>query len=244
MTSSRVEFPGRPGRILVGTCHRPPDGRSQGSVVVAHGMLSSRQSPKHRALCEGAAAAGLTALRFDFAGRGDSPGVATDLTVSGEIRDLEAAVRWCRHAAPGPVAVVGSSLGGAVAVLAAPRLRLSALVTIAAPSRLPDVTRAAWHDSTMDTEQVPTSFFEDARSHDPARAACDIACPWRILHGAADDVVPAEHAGTFAAAAPRAELLIHPRAGHRFWSTEHRRWIVDRVVEFLVDACNGAGADV
>lgn len=244
--SAEVTFPGRPGRRLAGTWHTPSAGPVRGAVVVAHGMLSSRASPKHRELCDRAASHGLAALRFDFAGRGESVGVPGDLTVTGEIADLLAAVAWVRDRVGAPFAVVGSSLGGTVAILAATRARPEALVTVAAPAELPVQPRPAWTststahaDDVADDEPeavVPATFFADARLHDPVAAARSVRCPWLVIHGALDEVVPVDHARSFVGACASTTLCIHPHAGHRFWSPSHRRWLVDRAIEFVSDA--------
>lgn len=246
MQSAEISFPGRTGRRLAGTWHTPSADPAHGAVVVAHGMLSSRASPKHRALCDRAVSVGLAALRFDFAGRGDSSGGPTDLTVSGEIDDLLAAIVWVRDRFDGPLAVVGSSLGGTVAMLAAARARLAVLVTVAAPAELPARPRPAWTSTSTDhaahgtdgerDSVVPAAFFSDARRHDPVAAARSIRCPWLVVHGAADDVVPVHHARMFADACTSATLCIHPHAGHRFATPTHRCWLVDLTMGFVADA--------
>ncbi len=224
-----VSFTGRRGRRLVGSLHRPPAAPTRG-VVVAHGMLSSRASPKHVALCERAAAAGRLALRFDFAGRGESEGGPGDLTVSGEIDDLAAAIEEVRRHVVAEIAVVGSSLGGTVALLTARDSGIDALVTIAAPARLPSAPRPSWGE---DASEVPAAFFADAGRHDPLRAAAAIGCRWRILHGRGDEVVPVDDAHALAAAGRSSELLVHPDAGHRFDQPEELAWILDHAVGFI-----------
>lgn len=246
MVAEEIAFEGRAGRRLSGSWHTPTTMPPWGAVVVAHGMLSSRASPKHRAMCEGAVASGLGSLRFDFAGRGESNGSGTDLTVSGEIDDLLAALAWVRDRLRGPVAIVGSSLGGTVAVLAAARTPVDALVTIAAPAELPTRPGARWTSDSgartdadgadESTADVPSEFFDDAVRHDPVGAARTIRCPWLVIHGAADEVVPVRHAHMFAGACSTATQKVHPDAGHRFWSRPHRRWLVRRAIGFVADA--------
>ena len=225
-----VTFTGRAGLRLVGTLHHPADSLTSFGLVVAHGMLSSRSSPKHVAVCESAAAAGCLALRFDFASRGDSDGGAEDLTVSGELEDLAAAVDVIRSRGVTRLALVGSSLGGTVALLQASPLQTSVLVTSAAPAQLPSEPRPEWGEQGA---AVPETFFADARRHDALAAASRLACPWRILHGANDDVVPVADAEALASANPGSELLIHPSAGHRFEEREHLEWLIRHVVDFV-----------
>ncbi len=240
----RIETPA--GLWLAGVLHRPQIEDNRLGVVVAHGMLSSKDSDKHRSICEAAASGGATALRFDFRGRGESDGDPSDLTVSNEVEDLLASIAFLRKRGRSRIAVVGSSLGGTVALLAGAVNRDPAgLVTIAAPARLPNKPRQAWSGSgtvadgdlieVAPGEFIHRRFFIDAECHDPIGAARTIDCPWLIIHGAADEVVPVQDAGFLADAAPASELKIHPTAGHRFDRPDEREWLVETVAGFLSD---------
>jgi dipeptidyl aminopeptidase/acylaminoacyl peptidase len=122
-------------------------------------------------------------------------------------------------------------------------------VTIAAPAELPEAPRPGWtSESAADRStdgvdehafEVPPSFFADARRHDPVAAARAVRCPWLVIHGAADDVVPVRHAELFVAACPCATPSTHPRAGHRFQAAAHRRWLVGRAIGFVADVLGG-----
>ncbi len=209
-------------------------------------MLSSKNSDKHRLICEAAAAAGCAALRFDFRGRGESDGDPSILTVSNEIEDLAAADAFVRDLGYSRVMAVGSSLGGTVAILTGARgLDLVGLVTIAAPARLPDGPREAWGGSGRETadhrievapgEFIDSGFFIDAAHHDVVGAARSISCPWLIIHGACDEVVPVDDAALLVAAHPTADLKIHPTAGHRFDLPGERKWLIQTVSDLIVD---------
>jgi pimeloyl-ACP methyl ester carboxylesterase len=241
-----IRFETPAGLWLAGVLHRPQIEDNGLGVVVAHGMLSSKDSDKHRLICEAVAAGGATALRFDFRGRGESDGDPSDLTVSNEVEDLLASIAFLSERGQSRIAVVGSSLGGTVALLAGSVNRDPAgLVTIAAPARLPDKPRPAWGGSGTVVDEDPIevapgefihhSFFIDAERHDPIGAARSIGCPWLIIHGAADEVVPVQDAGFLADAAPASELKIHPTAGHRFDQPGERKWLVATVAGFISD---------
>ena len=244
----RIETPAGPK--LAGILHHPRVDDNAFGVVVAHGMLSSKDSDKHRMICEAAASFGATALRFDFRGRGESDGEPTDLTVSNEVKDLMAATAFLRARGLTRTAVVGSSLGGTVALLAgALDGGLAGLVTIAAPARLPDGPRKAWGGGgSIDGDLIEVGpgelihrrFFIDAERHDPIGAARCIDCPWLVIHGGADDVVPAEEAKMLATANPKAELRVHPTAGHRFDQPDERGWLVEAVSSFVLGLNNAA----
>jgi len=181
--------------------------------------------------------AGVAALRFDFAGRGQSDGSLEQLTAAGQVEDLGAAVKEAASRGFTEIAVVGSSLGGAVSVLvAADNTLVSAMVTMAAPARLPRSARPTWEpiEDPERGETLGTAFFDDAVRHDIIAAAARIEVPWLILHGACDEVVPVSDADAFAAANPRARLVVHPEADHRFSESVHREWLVDQVTRFVV----------
>src|SRR5688572_26343286 len=92
----RLEFDNGRGGRLVGALHRPAGWQRGRAVVVAHGMLSSKDSDKMRQICEAAAGAGRLALRFDFGGRGESRGDGSDLSFSGDLEDLRRALEQLR----------------------------------------------------------------------------------------------------------------------------------------------------
>ena len=240
--SIQIETPA--GLRLAGVVHHPQIEDTGLGVVVAHGMLSSKDSDKHRSICEAVATGGATALRFDFRGRGESDGDPADLTVSNEVEDLLASIAFLRKRDLSRIAVVGSSLGGTVALLAGAVNRdLAGLVTIAAPALLPDRPRQAWGGSgtvavgdlveVAPDQFIHRGFFTDAEHHDPISAARSIGCPWLIIHGTADEVVSAQDAGLLADASPASGLKIHPTAGHRFDQPGEREWLVETVAVFI-----------
>jgi alpha/beta superfamily hydrolase len=106
----------------------------------------------------------------------------------GERADALAAVEWSRAQWPGqPLYLGGFSFGAAMALAIAARVAPKGLVTVAPP-----------------IERLPESF-EAPR------------CPWLLLHGTGDDVVPADPVIAWCgklAAPPKIELF--EGAGHFF----------------------------
>ena len=98
-------------------------------VVIGHGVTSHRDRPWLIALGDALAAAGVTALRFSFAGNGASEGRFEDATITREVEDLGSVLDALEGRA---VAYAGHSMGGAVGVLRAARdERIRALVSLA-----------------------------------------------------------------------------------------------------------------
>jgi pimeloyl-ACP methyl ester carboxylesterase len=166
-------------------------------------------------------------------------------TYSREVEEVEAVLGALGGAvgggriAPGPIGLIGHSRGGGGALLAAAgerfRDRIGALVTwaaIADADRFTPEQKEAWRrDGELPVVNARTGqrlaigldALDDLEAH---RAALDLAAaagrrtaPWLIVHGEADETVPAAEAGRLhAAAAPPAELLVlpGPGAGHTF----------------------------
>jgi pimeloyl-ACP methyl ester carboxylesterase len=178
------------------------------TVVFLPGFRSGMTGDKATSLAAFCAERGQAMLRFDYSGHGASGGSFEDGTIGRWTGDALAVID--AHT-DGPLLLVGSSMGGWIALLAALARpdRVAALIGIAAA---PDFTEALlWQ--ALNSEQraalmhhgvlhlpsqygVPTpitrALIEDGRTHlllnDPIR----IDCPVRLLHGQCDPDVPWE----------------------------------------------------
>ena len=202
MGEEKISFANARGETLSGVLHHPVGGSPHGAVILCHGMESDKNSEKLIFLGKKLAEAGILALRFDFAYVGESSGRFEDITYSGEVADLKAAYAFVRRRQSGKTAILGSSMGGTVAVLfAAMEPSVAALVTVAAPvhpEKFPKrVLNAAqlreWRHrgfTLYNGQRLNVSLLEDLERLDVPRAARDVKCPVLILHGDADPVVP------------------------------------------------------
>src|SRR5207245_9661472 len=99
---------------------------AHGGVILTHGVRDNRTSMSNRTRF--LHAAGYSVLLFDFQAHGESPG---DRITFGylEARDASAAARYLQLRLPDePIAALGTSLGGAAAVLGTEPLPVRALV--------------------------------------------------------------------------------------------------------------------
>ncbi|MGY2046950.1 alpha/beta hydrolase [Methylobacterium sp. JK268] len=192
-------------------------------VVWLGGFRSDMRATKAEALDAWAARRGRAFLRFDYGGHGESEGDFADFTISDWLADAEAVV--ARFAPERPV-LVGSSMGGWIALLAASRLRPSGLVLIAPAtdftealmwSRFPETIReriardGVWlRDSAYSPEPTPVTraLIEDGRRHLLLGGPIDPGCPVHILQGMADPDVPWDHALRLVAALPERGVVL------------------------------------
>jgi uncharacterized protein len=222
--------------------HLPERPGARIAVLVAHGMHSSKQSDKHRRICDEAARLGHLALRFDFAGCGESEGRPEDVGFTGEIDDLRSAMAAARGLGAERLALVGSSMGGTVSILvAAQEPTIAALATIAAPAYLHDragsgwpseILERAWAEGRFEVRPgvfMSRAFLEDARRYHVLGEAPKVQAPWLIVHGQQDESVPWGDAEALAQAQPRARLVLNAQADHRFSCAEDLDWLVGQV---------------
>ena len=206
MDEETILFENARGETLSGVLHHPVGSNPHGSAILCHGMESNKNSEKLIFLGRRLAEAGVLALRFDFAYVGESSGRFADITYSGEVEDLKAAYALVRERQSGKTAILGSSMGGTVALLfASMETSVAALVTVAAPvhpEKFPRrILTAAqlqeWRErgfTLYNGQRLNVSLVEDLEHLDVPRAARQVKCPVLILHGDADEVVPVREA--------------------------------------------------
>ncbi len=180
------------------------------------GYRSDMDSTKASALDAEAERRGLGCLRFDYSGHGRSEGRLEGGTIS---RWLEDALTIVRAESEGPQILVGSSMGGWLALLAVRALheageggRVAGLILIAPAvdftealfwERLPEEARraimqeGAWRrpSAYSDEPDVFTrALIEDGRKHLLFGGMIRTRCPTVVLQGMRDEDVPYAHA--------------------------------------------------
>lgn len=198
-------------------------------VLIGHGVTGSKDRPWLEALADAVAEAGLTALRFSFAGNGASEGRFEDATLSKEVDDLGSIVDSVTSWGATRVGYVGHSMGGAIGVLRASRdARIGCLVSLAGMVHVQAfMERQFGHlrpgEPMLEKAGCP---WTPALAADAARIgsvipqAARIAVPWLLVHGSDDELVPlSDSLEARAAAGGRAELMTLPGVDHRFTGT-------------------------
>ena len=145
---------------------------------------------------------GTPTIRFNFRGVGASEGTHDD--GRGEVGDALAVIAHGRERWPhAALWLAGFSFGGVVALRAATSAQPACLVTVA-----PGITKS-------DVSDVPRPD-----------------CPWLIVQGDADDVVPQQVVSAWALTlSPAPELLVMPGAGHYFHGRINE--LRDAIVDFM-----------
>jgi len=194
------------------------------------GFNSDMQGTKALALDAWAAEHGRACVRLDYSGHGESGGAFIDGTIG---RWLEESIAVFEQFCAGPQVVIGSSMGGWLALLLAREMakRPAASATLAglvliAPA--PDFTQAlmwegfspeirheietkgVWLRPSPYGEPYPITraLIEDGRDHLLLGRAIEVGCPVRILQGAQDPDVPWRHALALAHRLPADDVVL------------------------------------
>jgi dipeptidyl aminopeptidase/acylaminoacyl peptidase len=193
-------------------------------VVACHGLSASKDSDKYLLLGTALPAAGLALARFDFRGCGEASGREDETTIATRIEDAEAVLAFLarERALDGRVGLLGSSLGGFVALWVALGRALP-VVTWNAPATLAGLAAAPPEERPGVGDALRREFEEGRFAEAPKGVARHL-----VIHGAADDVVPVAHGRRLRErAAEPADLLVLPGADHRLTDPGHRARAVE-----------------
>jgi fermentation-respiration switch protein FrsA (DUF1100 family) len=222
------------GANLAAVLHLPEAGQPPWPcVVTAHGLLSSKDSDKYVQIGEVFTQAGFAVCRFDFRGCGESQGNLAETTVAQRAADLRAVVEMMRThpALSGRVALLGSSLGGYVALITASRdFKVKAIAAWATPANLDDL---AEHPEKVRGHGLGDAFIAELKEGRYLRAPVGTRyC--LFVHGEEDELVPVDHARRLAKTAlnPR-HLEIIPGANHQFTDATHRQQAVRLSLDWI-----------
>ena len=182
-------------------CRRTPG--ASPALVFLPGYASDMAGAKATAVARFAQQRGLASIRFDYSGTGLSGGDFEDGTLAAW---LDEALAVIDRLTEGPVILLGSSMGGWIALHLALRRpgRIAALVGIAAA---PDFTEWGFtesHKRTLAKEgrlELPNpydpaphvttrAFWESGQQLRLLDAPIGIGCPVRLVHGSEDSEVP------------------------------------------------------
>lgn len=196
------------------------------------GFKSDMTGTKAIALDTWAAEHGRSCVRFDYSGHGESGGEFADGTIG---RWLEESVAVFSQFCSGPQVVIGSSMGGWMALLLAREIakrgkakaQLAGLVLIApAPDFTEELmwkgfspeiraeieTKGVWLRPSEYGDGSPypitRNLIEEGRNHLLLASKIDVGCPVRILQGAQDPDVPWKHAFALVHRLPAEDVVL------------------------------------
>jgi pimeloyl-ACP methyl ester carboxylesterase len=222
------------------------------------GYKSDMKGTKAVALADWAAREGRACVRFDYSGHGESGGEFTDGTIG---RWLAESLMVFDACCKGPQILVGSSMGGWLALLMVRALRArpvpapanAAGLVLIAPAvdfteelmwkrmtpaiRQELESKGVWarpSEYSSEPYLVTRRLIEEGRSHLLLGSMIECGCPVRILQGVADPDVPWQHAKALVArlACDDVVLTLIKDGDHRLSRPEDIERLLRAVAEF------------
>ena len=235
---------------------RPRSGTSP-ALFWLGGFKSDMKGTKAEALDRWACDRGRGIVQFDYSGHGESRGNFSEGTISRWLEEsLAVFAEFCR----GPQVVIGSSMGGWLALLLAreisqglkPAASIAGLVLIAPAVDFseelmwkrfpPEVKReieqtGGWARPSAYSEEpylITHGLIEDGRRHLLLGGMIETRCPVRILQGVEDADVPWQHAIELTArfAQDNVVLTLVKDGDHRLSRPEDIERLIAAVAEF------------
>jgi pimeloyl-ACP methyl ester carboxylesterase len=234
---------------------RARDGAAPGLFWLG-GFKSDMQGTKAVALDAWAQQQGRACVRFDYSGHGESGGAFTDGTIG---RWLEDSAAVFERFARGPQVLIGSSMGGWLALLLTAELKrrkaartVAGLVLIAPAVDFteelmwkkfsPEVKRqieseGAWQRPSDYSEApypITRGLIDDGRKHLLLGGLIETGCPVRILQGVQDPDVPWQHAVELSSRLARDDVVLTlvKDGDHRLSRPEDIERLLAAVAEF------------
>jgi pimeloyl-ACP methyl ester carboxylesterase len=251
LTSINIGAPPAERTIAV----RARQGKSPGLFWLG-GFKSDMKGTKAEALDRWSDGAGRACVRFDYSGHGESGGDFRDGTIG---RWLEESLEVYLRYAEGPQIVVGSSMGGWLALLLARALsrrknapQIAGMVLIApavdfteelmwkefsAETRREIEEKGAWMRPSAYGEApypITRGLIEEGRNHLLLGGLIETNCPVHILQGVQDPDVPWKHAVELVSRFSRDDVVLTliKEGDHRLSRPEDIERLIAAVKEF------------
>ena len=205
--TQKTEFETATGEKLAAALELP-GGRPRAFALFAHCFSCSKDIKAARELARSLRGAGFAVMRFDFTGLGASEGEFANTNFSSNVDDLVAAADYLRAEFSAPSILIGHSLGGAAAIVAANRIpELKGVATIGAPAEADHVALQIG-EKREEIEKngvaqvhlagrpftVKKQFLDDLADQNVLKAAENLKKPLLVMHAPLDQSVGIDNA--------------------------------------------------
>jgi len=208
MKNQKLKIKNRKGLQLNTSIDMPIDKKPIGCAIFAHCFTCNSNLNAVRNISLSLTQKGFAVVRFDFTGLGKSEGEFADSHFAANVSDLEDVNDYITEHFEAPILLVGHSLGGAAAVVAAAHLdNIKAVATIGAPSSPKHTTQH--FEPQVDADNSPgnttveiggrdfdinQNFVENFKSIDVPEIVKNLKKPILILHAPYDKIVSIKNA--------------------------------------------------
>ena len=235
--TTKTEFDGSHGKLAAAL--ELPRGAPKAFALFAHCFSCSKDIKAAREIARALRAEGYGVLRFDFTGLGASEGDFANTNFSSNVEDLVKAADYLRQEFSAPSVVIGHSLGGAAAIVAAQNIpEARGVVTLGAPSEASHVV-AQLGDKRAEIERdgvaevslagrpftIKKQFLEDLDNQTVLECAAKLRRPLLVMHAPLDATVGIDNASDIFNAAKHPKSFVSlDTADHLLSNTADARY--------------------
>ncbi|KPJ59057.1 MAG: hypothetical protein AMS15_07265 [Planctomycetes bacterium DG_23] len=240
--------------VIRASLHLPGRKRKCPGVLLCHGFTGNRIEAHFLfvKMARALEAKGMAALRFDFRGSGESEGRFHDMTLSQEIADARAALKFLgrrREVDGGRLGILGLSMGGCVAgcilglesgiksaaLWSAPAHIRELFISKLEPEELVRFMRRGYTE--FGAFRIGKAFALDLANINPLAGIARSAAPILIVHGTEDETVPLSESEalyqTARSRGVRTEKYIVKGADHTFNGVRWERRVIERTASWF-----------
>jgi pimeloyl-ACP methyl ester carboxylesterase len=209
-------------------------------VILLHGITTHRDeyASFFVRIADSLSANGISSLRLDFRGHGESTASTREFSVASQVLDTISAIDWWNARESTPLHLLGCSFGAPPAIFAA-TLRKSAVVSLILVCPVLDYKRTflqpttEWASEIFNARALDRAYRSGSLSMsegfeidvkllvemeliEPAKALQGLRIPTLLIHGEMDSMVPVFLSAEIAAPLDHVDLLVVPRMDHGF----------------------------
>ena len=206
-TTEKVTFKGFQGHIMAARLERP-EGETKAFAIFAHCFTCSKDLHAATRVSRALTKIGVSVLRFDFTGLGNSDGDFSNTNFSTNVSDLICAYKYLTEHHQAPEILIGHSLGGAAVLAGASSMpAVKVVTTIGAPSDVAHLERLLGgkvkqieNDGQADVPLagrffvIKRQFLDDIRSISIENKINKLNASLLIFHSPSDEIVSIENA--------------------------------------------------
>ncbi len=240
-STKKVSFKGFQGHLMDAKLESP-DTEPKAYAIFAHCFTCSKDVHVATRISRALTGIGISVLRFDFTGLGNSDGDFSNTNFSTNVSDLISAYEYLSEQYQAPEILIGHSLGGAAALAGANSMPdIKVVSTIGAPSKVNHIEEMfgekvneienageAYVNLAGRSFMIKKQFLNDIRGISLENKLQKLSASLLIFHSPADRTVAIEHAYEIFQSANQPKSLINLEgASHMLDKTEDSEFVAD-----------------
>lgn len=237
---------------LAGLLRLPDETGKFPAIILCHGLRGNKDREFMRDLAMELTYTGFATFAFDFFGHGESQGNFERMTITEELKDLDAAFQFVKtlpEIDAKRIAIVGHSLGGMISSLYVAeqyKKEIKALGIIASYSDFQKAWSSFFNEDELlqwrkegsillqGSYPIRKDLLLDSEHYNILARIEEVTCPTLIIHGTADMRVPLEEAKILLSRLQcQKQLEVVEGANHDFADRNQRKDLIERLIQWL-----------